>query len=486
MDLSSLARSLQNTLGESLPSLLFALAILAGGWLAAVIVRVIVRRALKLLKLNARLQSAAGSEIDYESGAAAGAFYLVFVMALIAFFDALNLQLVSTPLQSLMDKVMAFLPHLVAGGVLILVAWLLATVLRQVVTKALGATKLDEKLSAEAGMKPMSDTAGKVLYGLVLLLFLPAILGALKLDGLLNPVRDMVNEVLGVLPNLFTAVVFAVVGWFVARLLRNMVSALLEAAGTDKLGERAGLDGKLTLSKLIGLIVFILVFVPALIQAFDVLSLDAISGPATEVLATFMAALPKVFGAAVILGVAFFVSAFLADLATSLLGAIGFDKIPKMLGLASVLPGEAAASKFAGRLIVFFVMLFATVEAASVLGFGQVAGFVETFIEFAGQVLLGVAIIGIGVWLANIAHGALSGMNRPQASLMAGFARFAILGIVFAMGLRAMDLANEIVEAAFYLTLGAVAVAFALSFGLGGREAAGKQMEHWLSKMRGN
>ena len=68
---------------------------------------------------------------------------------------------------------------------------------------------------------------------------------------------------------------------------------------------------------------------------------------------------------------------------------------------------------------------------------------------------------------------------------MAGLARFAILGVVFAMGLRAMDLANEIVNAAFYLTLGAVAVAVALSFGLGGREAAGKQMEHWLGRSRG-
>ena len=35
------------------------------------------------------------------------------------------------------------------------------------------------------------------------------------------------------------------------------------------------------------------------------------------------------------------------------------------------------------------------------------------------------------------------------------------------------------------LTLGSVAVAVALSFGLGGREAAGRQMEHWLSRLRG-
>jgi hypothetical protein len=52
------------------------------------------------------------------------------------------------------------------------------------------------------------------------------------------------------------------------------------------------------------------------------------------------------------------------------------------------------------------------------------------------------------------------------------------------MGLRAMNIADDIVNLAFGLTLGAVAVAFALSFGLGGREAAGRQMEHWLSRIR--
>jgi hypothetical protein len=55
---------------------------------------------------------------------------------------------------------------------------------------------------------------------------------------------------------------------------------------------------------------------------------------------------------------------------------------------------------------------------------------------------------------------------------------------VIAMGLRAMGIADEIVNLAFGLTLGAVAVAVALSFGLGGREAAGRQMEHWLSRLR--
>ncbi len=48
-----------------------------------------------------------------------------------------------------------------------------------------------------------------------------------------------------------------------------------------------------------------------------------------------------------------------------------------------------------------------------------------------------------------------------------------------------MGLADDIVNLAFGLTLGGVAFAFALAFGLGGREAAGRQLEHWFSRLRG-
>ena len=77
-------------------------------------------------------------------------------------------------------------------------------------------------------------------------------------------------------------------------------------------------------------------------------------------------------------------------------------------------------------------------------------------------------------------------MSGESAAALAGVLRAAILGLVLAMGLRAMGIADDIVNLAFGLVLGAVAVAFALSFGLGGREAAGKQMEHWLSNLRNN
>ncbi len=132
----------------------------------------------------------------------------------------------------------------------------------------------------------------------------------------------------------------------------------------------------------------------------------------------------------------------------------------------------------------FFVMLFATVEAANRIGFSQVSDLVGTMIEFGGQVLLGIAIIAVGFWISNLAHEAMRRVGGAEGAPLAGLARYAILGIVIAMGLRAMGLADDIVNLAFGLTLGAVAVAVALSFGIGGREAAGKQMEYWLAQLR--
>ncbi len=125
--------------------------------------------------------------MDVECGTAAALYYLVLLFVLVGFFNALNLELVSGPLRGLLDQVLAFVPKIVAGGVLLLVAWVLATVVRSVVSKALQATSLDDKLSSEAGMSPMSDNLGNVLFWLIILLFLPGILGTLELDGILAP-----------------------------------------------------------------------------------------------------------------------------------------------------------------------------------------------------------------------------------------------------------------------------------------------------------
>lgn len=484
MELSAFATALQSSLGAHIPKILGALAVLVLGWLIAVSARAAVRRALALLKVNARIEESTGAKMDAESPVAVGVFWLVLLATLIAVLNALDLSLLSNPFSALMGDVVGYLPSLLAGVVLSLVAWLLATVLRALGVRALNATSVDEKLSQEAGMAPMSQNAGNVLFWVVILMFLPAILNAFRLNGLLQPVTHMVDRLLEMVPNGVGAFLIGGVGYLVARVLRGLVTNLLAAAGADRLNDRVGLDNAVRLSSLAGNLVFIFVFVPSLIAALDSLKIDAISRPATQMLTQMLSAVPQIVAATVILVLTWYVARFASRLLASLLESAGVDSLPEKLGMQGALSGDTRPSRLAAWLLSFFAMLFATTEAADQLGFTQVRDMVTNFIGFGGDILLGSAIMVIGVWLSNLAHRAIRQANPDHGTGLAGVARMAILGLVLAMGLRAMGIANEIVQMAFGLTLGAVAVAVALSFGLGGREAAGKLMEHWLSKWR--
>ncbi|MFC1665195.1 mechanosensitive ion channel [Pseudomonadota bacterium] len=484
MESSNFITSLQIALGDTTPRLIGAVAILVIGWLGAVVIRAGMRKLLSTARLNKRIGGQADSEMNYESVIATGVFYVIMALVLVGFFGALNLEIVSAPLQSLVDKFFDFIPQLVAGGVLIIIAWIIAKLVRILVSRALAATSIDNKVTMAAGMKPMSENLGNVVYGLIFLVFLPAILDAFQLDGLLAPVQAMINKILSMLPNVLAAVIIGFVGWFVAKILRDLVSDLLTAIGTDSFGEKIGIKGAMSLSKMVGLIVFIFVFVPTLIAALNALQIEVISQPATAMLGTLMAAIPNIFAAAVILAAAYFISRFIAGVISNLLSGLGFNELPSKLGLDKALDKELGLSALAGNIIVFFIMLFATVEAANLLGFGKMSEIVSLFIRFGSHVLLGTVILAVGFWLSNLSYTAIIKVSGKSASAVANVARYAILGLVAAMGLRAMGIADDIVNIAFGLTLGAIAVAVALSFGLGGREAAGKQMEFWLAKLR--
>ena len=483
MNTNALWDSLQSNLGTHIPQLLGALAIVVLGWLIAVLVRAAARKSLGFVGVNHRFGKLTGTGVDIEGAVALALFWVVILLTLVAVFNSLNLAMVSGPFSAFTTQLFEYAPRLLGGLVLALVGWLVASVVRALTQKLLDKTTLDDKLSAHADMAPMSEGLAGALFWLVILLFVPAILGALQLDGLLDPLRSMVTKTLDMLPNAVAALVIGGVGWILATVLRKLTTHLSRAAGIDKLGSRAGLAEAVQLSSVVGLLVFIAVFLPSLIAALDALKIEAISRPATDMLGKLMLAVPNIVAASLILVITWLVASFASQLLASLLAALGFDTLPARVQLAHAFE-KTSASRTVGRVVLFFAMLFATVEAAAQLGFAQVSDIVASFIRFGGDILLGSAILVIGFWLANLAHDAIDRASGARTQGLARIGRYAILALVIAMGLRAMGIADDIVNLAFGLTLGAVAVAFALSFGLGGREAAGKLMDHWLARWR--
>lgn len=483
MNTNAMWDALQSSLGSHIPQLLGALAIFVLGWLIAVVVRAAVRKSLGFIGVNHRFGKLTGTGVDIEGAVALGLFWVVILLTLVAVFNSLNLAIVSGPFSALATELFAYAPRLLGGLVLALVGWLVASVVRAVAQKLLDKSTLDEKLSEHADMAPMSEGLASALFWLVILLFVPAVLGALEMEGLLDPLRTMVTQTLSMLPNALGAFIIGGVGWIVATVLRNLTTNLSRTAGVDKLGGQAGLTESVRLSTVIGLLVFVAVFLPSLIAALDALKIDAISRPATDMLALLMQGVPHLIAAGLILVVTWLVASFASKLLASLLATLGFDTLPGRIGMAHAFE-RTPASTAVGRVALFFAMLFASVEAASQLGFSQVSDIVSTFIRFGGDILLGSAILVIGFWLANVAYDAIDRASGASSKGLARIGRYAILALVIAMGLRAMGIADDIVNLAFGLTLGAVAVAVALAFGLGGREAAGKMMEHWLSQLR--
>ncbi len=474
------------------PSLVGALLILVAGWIVALAVAAVVRGVLRRTSLDEKIakwllgeERAKGANVEQAAGKVV--FYLVLVLVLVAFFQALGLTLATTPLNEMLTQVFQFIPRLVGAVVLLLVAWLVASGMRLAVSRGISAAKLDERLGEEAEGKktPLSAALGNIVYWLVFLLFLPAVLGALELEGLLTPVKAMTQQFLAFLPNVFAAVLILVFGWFVARVVQRVVTNLLAAVGTDALSEKAGLAkamGQTKLSHALGLVVQVLILIPVIVAALNALQLEAVTRPTSNMLDVVLGALPGIFAAVLILLFSYLVGRLVGVAVSRLLAGVGFNSILVRLGLSKAEPAEGrrTPSDIVGYVVIVIVMLFAALEAASVLGFVAFAGLVAEFTVFAGKVLLGVLILAIGLWLANLAAKAVQATGKPKANVLAMTARVAILVLTTAVALRQMGLADEIIGLAFGLLLGTVAVAAAIAFGIGGRDVAKRKLEEWV------
>ena len=135
--------------------------------------------------------------VDVERGASRVVYWLLMILVSVAFFQTLGLTLITEPLNNLLNQVFAFLPQILSAAILLLIAWVLANIVRVLVRHLLNATRFEERLGPPEGEErraPLSQTIGDVAYWLVFLFFLPAVVGALALEGLLGPVQGMLEQ----------------------------------------------------------------------------------------------------------------------------------------------------------------------------------------------------------------------------------------------------------------------------------------------------
>lgn len=487
------------TLESYIPAALGALGILVGGWLVAVVASALTRGLLRRIGADRRLAGIIGEEeqerLNVTRWISRVVYYLILLFVIVGFLQALNLTIVAEPITQLLNQVLAFLPQLLGAAALLLIAWIVASALRYVILRALKAVKLDERLSSEADIETpeqvsISNTLANVVYWLAFLLFLPAVLGALGLEGMLIPVQGMVDEILGVIPNVLGAALILFAGWLAARIIRQILTNLLAGVGVDRVSDQIGLAAALgdqKISQIIALIVYVLILIPVVIGALNALQIEAITTPAAEMLTTLLTALPAIFGAFILIGIAYFVARVVGNFVTNVLSGIGFNEVLSWIGLGretSISGTGRTPSQIVGYLVTVAIMLFAVIEAANLLGFTILATLISEFLVAAGGVLLALVIFGLGLYLGSLVERIIRDAGGSQAHILAPAARLSIIVFSGALALRQTGIAEDIVNMAFGILLGTVAVSTALAFGLGAREIAARELEGWIKSLR--
>lgn len=359
-----------------------------------------------------------------------------------------------------------------AVAVILLVTWLIAKAAKWSFAKLVDNVPLFQRAAASGDS--IGASLGRIVSLFIWLFGLTAVLQALDLNSVIGPVQGLINSFVSFVPKILGAGIIFFVGGMIARIVRDIVQTTLSTINFDKwanLGGAEAVTGNSTISKTIGTVVFILIIVPVAIAALDVLDVPSITEPAKDMLQMVLAAVPLIIGASLLLGLGFVIARWVGGMIEEVLPGLGFDRSVEAIG---IVPEGRTASGIVATISQIAIMLFMGVAATRLLGFPELTRIVETVLDQGASVIFGTVLIAVGVVLARVLRGLVA--TAAGEGLAPGLVHWLTVGLFVFIGLKQMNIGGLIVDYAFAAIAVGSAVAFALAFGLGGREAAARKL----------
>lgn len=228
----------------------------------------------------------------------------------------------------------------IAAVLILVVAFVVAAIVKSLVTKLLGKGKVGEFLdkmdtaNGEGKAGSTREFIGKLVHLLVFLLFVPGIFSTLGMREVISPITGLLNTIWGYVPNIAAAVIVLVVGFFVAKLVRQLLVPVFDKLNVDKLQEKAGIQvaNSAKLSGTLAYVVYVLILIPMIVMALDVLNISVISTPAVHMLNLIFGFIPNIFVGLVIIIIGCMIGKFVGQIVTRLIASAGLDeKLSKLL-----------------------------------------------------------------------------------------------------------------------------------------------------------
>ncbi len=211
-----------------------------------------------------------------------------------------------------------------------------------------------------------------------------------------------------------------------------------------------------------------LILIPVIISALYVLDIKAISDPAIAMLSIIFSYIPSLLAALVIIAIGWVLAKFCGNIITRIIAASGLDaKLAALAGTRDDSPYVLSA--IIGKTVEAVMIIFFVVESFSTLHLGVLTRIGTAVIAYMPSLLTAVIILFIAFFLAAVAGNALKKNGHGSMGLIV---RYVIYAVAAFMVLNQLGIARTLVDSTFILVIAAVAVAFAISFGIGGRDFA--------------
>ena len=200
---------------------------------------------------------------------------------------------------------------------------------------------------------------------------------------------------------------------------------------------------------------------------------DTLFQPLQNALSTFLSYLPQLIGAIVILIIGYVVAKVLQAVVGRVLQGIGFEGWMEKGGIKQFFDRtqtNQTPTSIIGKLVFWFVFIIALTMAADALGIPQVSAVLAQLIAFIPSIIAAILILVLAALLANFVSGIVRGATG--SGVLASVVQYAIIVYAVFAAITELGIAVQLTAPTFLILLGAVALAAAIAFGLGGREVA--------------
>jgi small-conductance mechanosensitive channel len=201
--------------------------------------------------------------------------------------------------------------------------------------------------------------------------------------------------------------------------------------------------------------------------------------PLQDALSTFLSYLPQLIGAIVILVIGYVIARVLRAVVGRVLQGIGFDSWMERGGIKQFFDRaetNQTPASILGTLVFWFVFIIAITMAADALGIPQVSAVLGQLIAYIPSIIAAILILILAALLANFVSGIVRGATGSD--VLASVARYAVIVYAVFAALTQLGIAVQLTANTFLIVLGAIALAAAIAFGIGGREVAREILEN--------